>query len=459
MAQRFEQQPAEIMTDVSTFPTGARSPLIRRPKKPLATSLLVLAFLAHAILLVVVIPKMSYRLQPFYNQEKYADGYDQLAANLAEGNGYRMYPDTAKTLMREPGYPILLAGIFSTFGNNFTVVKTANMIMAFAVAWLMTLISRELSQDLVMILGPPLMFLFHPAILIAESRGGIEVMYTLFLALFMCMLYASIKSDTAWRYATSGGVLGLTLLVRGVPILFPVFVLVYLLIFERQRNRNKLIPFRNIALMIVAMFVALSPWIIRNYRLTGKFVPTASVLGVSAQSGEYAFIHNSGDDDRFRMDRDAAAERNELARALGYPFKEGYYQCFFSTGDELKFSSYLFQRVAGDYKKSPELFMKVITTNLGQFWIGGKTGDSVKMNMAVQLPLLILAGVGVVSSARNGQLRVIAPMILLIVYSMAVSAPILAQARYSVPMIPYVAILACIPLLTLRRRVSKLSGA
>jgi hypothetical protein len=220
-----------------------------------------------------------------------------------------------------------------------------------------------------------------------------------------------------------------------------------------------LILIRNIALMIVAMFVVLSPWIIRNYRLTGKFVPTASVVGVSAQAGEYIFIHNSSDDDRFRMDREAAAERNELARALGYPFKEGYYQCFFSTGDELKFSSYLLRRVADDYKKSPELFMRVLFTNLGDFWVGGKTGDSVKMNMAVELPLLILAGIGIALSARNGHLKVIAPMILMIVYSMAVSAPIIAQARYSVPMIPYVAILACIPLLTLRRRVSKLSGA
>jgi len=431
--------------------------MFRRPKDPVAISLFALAFLAHAILLVVVIPKISYRLHASYNQETYADGYDQLAANLAEGNGYRMYPDTAKTLMREPGYPILLAGIFSTFGNNFAVVKLANMLMVFAVTWLMTRISRGLSQNPVMILGPPLIFLFHPAILIAESRGGTEVLYTLFLALFMCTLFAAVNSNGTWHYAASGGVLGLTLLVRSVPILFPVFVLAYLLVFERQRNQNVLNLFRNIALMIVAMFVVLSPWIIRNYRLTGKFVPTASVVGVSAQAGEYIFVHNSSHDDRFRMDGEAAAERNALAHELAYPFKEGYYQCFYSTGDELKFSNYLLQRVTGDYRRSPRLFIRVIFTNLVYFWVGGKTDDSVKMNITVQFPLLILAGIGVALSARDGQLKVVAPMILLIVYSMVISAPILAQARYSVPVIPYVAILACIPLLTLRRLVGNQS--
>jgi 4-amino-4-deoxy-L-arabinose transferase-like glycosyltransferase len=423
--------------------------MIRQPKSPLTIGLFVLALLAHATLLFLVIPMISHHIHAYHNQERYADGYDQLAANLAEGYGYRMYPDTAKTMMREPGYPILLAGIYSILGNDFAVVKLANMLMAFAVAWLMIWLSRELSQNQVMILGPPLLFLFHPAILIAESRGGIEIMYTLFLALFMCTLFAAIKSNKVWYYVASGGVLGLTLLVRSVPVLFPLFVLAYLFVFERQRNQTALMLLRNVALMIVAMLAVLSPWIIRNYRLTGKFVPTASVVGVSAQAGEYIFTHDFGD--RYQLDTQAAMERNALARELGYPFKEGYYQCFYSTTDELKFSNYLLRRVAGDYRRSPKLFLRVLLTNVVNFWLGGKTGNSVRLNLAVQLPFLILAGIGISLSARNGQLKVIAPMILLIVYSMAISVPILAQARYSVPLIPYLAILACVPVLALQR--------
>lgn len=423
--------------------------MIHQPKSPLTIGLFVLALLAHATLLFLVIPMISHHIHTHYNQEGYADGYDQIAANLAEGYGYRMYPDTAKTMMREPGYPILLAGIYSICGNDFAVVKLANMLMAFAVAWLMIWLSRELSQNQVMILGPPLLFLFHPAILIAESRGGIEILYTLFLAFFMCTLFAAVKSNEVWHYVVSGGVLGLTLLVRSVPILFPLFVLAYLLVFERQRNQTALILLRNIALMIVAMLAVLSPWIIRNYRLTGKFVPTASVVGVSAQAGEYIFTHDSGD--RYQLDTEAAAERNALARELGYPFKEGYYQYFYSATDELKFSNYLLGRVAGDYRRSPKLFLRVLLTNVVYFWVGGKTGNSVRLNLAVQLPFLILAGIGISLSARNAQLKVIAPMILLIVYSMAISVPILAQARYSVPLIPYLAILACVPVLALQR--------
>ncbi len=43
--------------------------------------------------------------------------------------------------------------------------------------------------------------------------------------------------------------------------------------------------------MVLAMMAVLSPWITRNYFLTGKFIPTASVLGVSAQAGQYIGKH------------------------------------------------------------------------------------------------------------------------------------------------------------------------
>jgi 4-amino-4-deoxy-L-arabinose transferase-like glycosyltransferase len=353
--------------------------------------------------------------------------------------------------MREPGYPILLAGIYYVFGNNFALVKLANMLMAFTVACQMIWLSRELWSNQVMVIGPPLLFLFHPGTLIAESRGGIELLYTLLLVLFMSTLYLAVRKSRVWYYVVSGGVLGLTVLVRSVPLLFPVIVLAYLLVFERERAPKVFIPCRNVGAMTVAMFVVLCPWIIRNYRLTGKFVPTASVIGVSAQSGEYIFTHHSTED-RTVVDGEAAAERNELARELGYPFKEGYYQCFYSSTDELKFSNYLLVRVADDYRRSPGLFTRVLLTNVFYFWIGGKTANSVRMNSAVQLPLLMLAAMGIVLSVKSGQLKSIAPMVLLIAYSMAVSLPILAQARYSVPMIPYLSILAFIPVLATQRK-------
>jgi dolichyl-phosphate beta-glucosyltransferase len=422
--------------------------MICRPKSLWIISVLFIVAV-NAIILFVLIPEVSGRTNRFYNGNQYADGYDQLAANLAEGNGYRFYPDTARTLMREPGYPMLLAGIFMVFGKNFAVVKLANMILALAVAYLMTRIARKLSASPVLILGSPLLFLFHPETLIAESRGGIEILFTLMLTLFILTLNRAVKSKRWWDYLVSGGVLGLAVLVRSTPILFPIVLLGYLLLFERAENQ-KVAVFRNFVVMAIAMFIVLSPWIIRNYSLTGKFVPTASVLGVSAHTGLYLSSHQAVGN--VLLDTEAASERSKLAHELGYHFRDGYYQHFYSSNDEVAFSQYLFNRVVHEYESSPLLFIKTLAVNFLKFWCGGKTWHSVAMNAIVQLPFLALAITGIVRCLRNDRVKEIAPMVLLIIYIVAVSMPLLAQARYSAPLNPFLSILACIPLVTPQRR-------
>ena len=106
--------------------------MIRRSNSFLLLGLLTI--IVQAIVLFIVIPQAGKRIPIFYSQDRFSDGYDQLAENLAHGNGYRFYPDTAKTLMREPGYPIFLAGLLTLFGNSFAAVKLSNMCLALAIA-------------------------------------------------------------------------------------------------------------------------------------------------------------------------------------------------------------------------------------------------------------------------------------------------------------------------------------
>ncbi len=412
----------------------------------IASVLLVVA--VNALLLFVVVPRVSRHFMWSYTMNHYdGDGYDQIAENLADGNGYRLYPDTAKTLLREPGYPILLAGLYETFGRSLLLVQLLNLSLALATALLIMRIASQLSSSRLLIFGSPLLFLFHPETLLAESRGGVEIIFGFMLTLYVLTVYRAIRSNRWWDYLASGAVLGLTCLVRSTPILFPILLLGFLLLFKPTGDSGAAI-FRNVTIMVVAMFVVLSPWIIRNYVLTKKFVPTASVLGVSAQAGLYLSTHNAiGNRD---LDTDAAWERDGLARRLGFHFKPGYYQYFYSSADELAFSHYLFTRVLHTYESSPLLLAKTVLENASfNFWCAGKTRKSVVMDAMVQFPLLALALLGFIVCLRNGQAKNIGPMALLVVYIVAVSAPILAQARYSAPLIPFLSILAWTALATL----------
>jgi 4-amino-4-deoxy-L-arabinose transferase-like glycosyltransferase len=421
-------------------------------------NLVVLACIIHAMVLFVAMPYFSKRLANSYTQESYADGYDEIATNLANGRGYRFFPDTAKTLMREPGYPLFLAGILLALGNELAGVKLANMLLALSTALLVAMIARKFSSNRTLILSSPLLFLLHPGVLIAESRGGVEILFTFFLVLYVFVLYQALENNSPWRYVISGGVLGLTVLVKSTPMLFPFFLLAYLIVFDRRGNSIPIIC-RNVALMVFAMIVTLSPWIIRNYTLTEKFIPTASVLGVSAHSGQYLCTHLSANNLRKDVDREGARERRRLALELGLPFKDikdAYYQYFYSTDDELKFSNFLFARVKSEYEKSPALFVRCACMNLFDFWFAGKTGESTRMNLVIQIPYLLLGIVGIVLSVRIGQWELAAPLVLLILYAIAIYAPILAQARYSVPVIPFLSILAAVTLMAAQKKAGEL---
>jgi 4-amino-4-deoxy-L-arabinose transferase-like glycosyltransferase len=410
----------------------------------------------NSVLLFIIIPQASKRVSPSYNVEQSPDGYDQLATNLATGKGYRFYPDTAPTLLREPGYPVLLAGVFIAFGRSFTAIKLANMLLAFSVAYFMTLLARKASDSRLVIFGSPLLFLIHPETVIAESRGGVEILFALMLTLFILTLYRAIQTGRLWDYLASGAVLGLTALVRSTVILLPLAVLAYLLIVQRGiGQRGKAV--RNATVMAAAMFVMLFPWIGRNYSLTAKFVPTTSILGVAAHTGLYLSTHRVFGN--VLADTNAARERSELAHDLGYRFKDGYYQYFYASADEVAFSQYLFKRVLDEYANSPLLFIRTVFYNLFNFWCGGKTWQAAALDAIVQFPLVALALMAVVLWTRNGRVEAIAPLALTIVYIVAASAPILAQARYSAPLIPFLSILACGALSTAWRRFSGAGSA
>jgi 4-amino-4-deoxy-L-arabinose transferase-like glycosyltransferase len=413
--------------------------MIRRSNSLLLVGLLTV--IVHAVVLFIVIPQAGKRIPIFYSQDRFSDGYDQLAENLAHGNGYRFYPDTAKTLMREPGYPIFLAGLLTLFGNTFAAVKLSNMCLALATAWLMTRLIGRISSSRTLLIAAPLLFLFHPATLIAESRGGVEMLFTFLVVLFLVTLYAAMEHSRWWDYATAGAVLGLTVLVRSTPLLFPLFLLGFLLV-SKHRSIAAFAICRNVAVMVVAMFAVLSPWIVRNYDLTGRFVPTASVLGVSAQAGEYICAHRFENKPWYLLDREAAQERSKIALALGYRFEDGYYyQSFYSTQDEMSFSAYLARQVFGNYARDPLLCAKCMALNVFNFWFEGKTWTTTIMNIVVQLPYLIFAVMGTLVCVKSGRWQTIGPLVLFILYVMAVHMPILAQARYSVPLIPLLSIL------------------
>ena len=407
----------------------------------LATFALKLAFA------LAVLPHFKGDLKFLYSVGS-VDNYYSIAQNLDNGTGYRFDPDTSLTLMREPGYPYFLAALRGTFDNYLQVVIAANILFTSICALLIFNLASQITANRWAPLIAPVLFMLHPGVVLAEMRYGIETPFTLLLLVFLLLLRKALIAGATREYIKAGVALGVVSCVRSTALLFPVFLIFYGFLFSG--GWKALLPWLSrIALILACAFVVLSPWIVRNYLLVGKFIPTASVGGVAMQSGYYMCTHEGTHKQFYELDLDAAAVRNQLATQQGYRFKPNYFQFFYDPQDEVRFNDSLASQVVGEYLHSPTVFVTCAAENVFNFWFRGKTTAVTLVNMCIQLPYMILGFAGIMLGFRRMERPAWGLLVLFILYTMAVYVPIHAQARYSTPLVPILAIFAAIALETL----------
>ena len=137
-----------------------------------------------ALLLFVVMPVLASN-SPMFRSDMFPDRYDMIAWNLATGQGYRVYADTSLTMLRTPGYVVVLAAVFALFGKSLLAAQALNFLISIATAGFVFALARRMSRSMLLACVAGLLVFLHPGTLIADSRGGPESMLMLFFALFL----------------------------------------------------------------------------------------------------------------------------------------------------------------------------------------------------------------------------------------------------------------------------------
>lgn len=430
--------------------------LNKRSQRALLIILCTTLVLKLAVVLLVI-PKVTEYLP--YTIGGFVDRYDSIAENLLAGNGYRVYPDTSETLLRSPGYVLLLTGLFSLFGKSLAAAQIVNILCGLATAYVIVLITvkwvipRTASIDNGSniewtLLLPAVLYLFYPGIILAETRGGVESLFTLLLTGFVFLLYRVIEFNRYKDFAAAGAALGLTMLVKSTPALIPVVFFPYLLLRAKPSGVTWSSVVAKFTVMGLAAFIVLAPWGLRNYELTGEFLLTSTVKGTTAQQGLYVNKHFGSGRNRDSLLREATAQESAIADELGMKHRHEFFPVFYTTRDEVNFDHYLFQRVVEEYMAAPGLLLKSCILNFAGFWFLGKSSGATYLNMVLVCPLLIIAGWGTYSGYRRR--FNITPLILVTGAFIVPHLPILGVARYHVPLIPFLVILATIPFMNIR---------
>jgi 4-amino-4-deoxy-L-arabinose transferase-like glycosyltransferase len=415
-------------------------PLSGSLKPAVASAILAAALLFNAAMVLAVLPHSA---SADYNLSS-GDLYDLIANNVAQGHGYRLDPSMGPTMLREPGYPLLLAGMFKIVGQGEQGPRVLCIILAFAASLILLRLVREVTGDRLTALVTALLFLVYPGILMAEARSGVEMASVFTCLLFMLALHRALGRGALSMYGVAGALLGLATLVRSEVVVFPLFVLLYLLVSSQGWGERLKVVLR-MAVLGASTIVVMSPWIIRNYLLVHTLVPTSSISGTSSQEGLYTCKHLSQYGTFYLTQQAAGRERAQVAGQLGVPFEGAYYyQFFYSPQDELTFNRALLDRVGKEYRSNPSVLADCAAQNLVKFWFLGKTPRATQMNVLLQLPLLGLAAGGIVVLWKRKRLRDATTALLYILYIPLVHAPIIAHARHSMLVVPYVLLFAAV---------------
>lgn len=225
----------------------------------IATHRYFLSFVFIASLVVRLIFFFSYTTHDtnymlFGDSEQYAD----IANNLVCGNGFSMSPETVNfyeptTFYRLPGYPIFLSVIQTLFHGDQCKAMALQCVLASLVPVLMFVLSLLIFPGAVRCARLVAMFsVLHVGFVM---YAGILSTEALFLLLFL--LFCIVLLQSSW--VSAGVLLGLASLVRPMGHYIVILIVFYML----------LIRLKGYLSFVLSWLVTVSPWLIRNFLLTG----------------------------------------------------------------------------------------------------------------------------------------------------------------------------------------------
>ena len=403
-----------------------------------------------ALLLFVALPLFTSAAPGSYNVEGFPDRYDDIATNLLEGHGYRLNTDTSETMLRTPGFVLILAGIFALVGKSLVAVQVFNLAISLVGGWALYRLALRVTQSENIAIGACVIFLLYPATVLSESRAGVESTFTAAGIVFVLLFYRALQSFAYRDFVLAGVAFGLALLIKSTFALVLPGFFIYVILSRRPHPAFG----RVVALFAagsLAALVVLSPWIVRNYKISGEFIPTNSMGGLVAFQGLWVEKHRSEGKPHWQVLNEAIPEQTRVAQELGLRVRPGFFPQFYAVKDEIRYNDELSRRVRAELLRSPALALRFIGHNFIGFWIQGRTPTATMLNAVLVLPFLLVALAGLMLSIRRG--FHIVPITIVILMFFSPHLAILGVARYHTPLVPYLAIFAAVALVALARQV------
>lgn len=243
-------------------------------KNIITTTLIILFTFLLSTILVKKIPSM-----PVISD---SEDYHTIAVSIIEGNGYPAVAN--KTLLiYPPFYPLLITAIYilTSIGSYVSIYFIQYIIVGLTSIVLFFILRNFAKAPFLLSLFSSLCVLFWPYLILYSQLVSSEVLYT-FLLLFFFFLFFGIKKDSSvWMVLATGVILGVTILTRPVALLLFPWILIALFLISKipQLFVVPEIPWKKYFLILIISLATLLPWEFYVYKHYQEIIPVASNLG------------------------------------------------------------------------------------------------------------------------------------------------------------------------------------
>lgn len=195
--------------------------------------------------------------------------YDDIAMSLMQSRGFPISKigNEYTGITRPPGYPLFLALIFNIFGHNYQSVRIIQALLDSLNCLIIFYLGRSVFNSNVGRIAA-ICYAFYTPPIIFTGLLYTETLFTLILSVSVFFMLLAFKRDNFLYWMLAGLFLGLAALISSRPVLMPFLILGALLLSRRPLKESM----KSSLIVLFFMLVSISPWTLRNYMATGKFI-------------------------------------------------------------------------------------------------------------------------------------------------------------------------------------------
>ena len=401
-------------------------------------------------------------------------GYELIARNVIEGNGFSMdsAPPYAPDMLRTPGYPLFIIGVYLAAGYRPEIVTLIQNVLSLITLYIAYRLAIHLFDAKAARIALVLMAVDIGTIILAN----VTLTESLFMVLLLPATYCLFKGlDSPYRLtwmAAAGILLGFATLVRPASLYLVLLLLPF--VWWAMRRPWQETAARAVTLL-VAFLLALSPWSFRNLRFfSSPNISLAQTVTITyhAKYLRAALYHTPLSEQEPYYEREVlrelggrtvnAVEMNNLIEAkaraeiMQHPVE---YVALYAKSTALMLvlpNTNFLANILGILDRPTGLIADMRTRGLTEnvqalvdFSVRFLAGSpdqalffaALVAEMMVLFLTYVLAVIGIIAGLRSQHKTAVVMLLAIIGYFFAVTGPI-GTGRYRLPAMPYLTMLA-----------------